>query len=126
MSSGEVDHVRDLFFKCYKIIENKHSLGNLFCHCYQCHVCPSLKIFLKEEKSYCSICVFQGSFNFWELNEIKRGRVKLNNYYSEILKICCGAKKTCDFEENFWERDMHFAVKSDGVYTYSNEMKDFI
>ena len=101
ISSGEVDHVKELFFECYKIIENMHSLGNLFCHCYQCHGCPSLKNILKEEKRYCSICVFQDSFNLWELNEIKRDRVKLNNYYSEILKVCCEAKKTCAFEENF-------------------------
>ena len=99
MSSGEVDHGKELFFECYKIIENMHSLGNLFCHCYQCHGCPSLKNFLKEEKRYCSICVFQDSFNLWELNEIKRDRVKLNNYSSEILKVCCEAKKTCAFEE---------------------------
>ena len=69
------------------------------------------KKFLKEEKRYCSICVFQDSFNLWELNEIKRDRVKLNNYYSEILKVCCEAKKTCAFEENFWERDIYFVLK---------------
>ena len=126
MSSGEVDLVKELFCECYKIIENMHSLGKLFCHCYRCHGCPSLKNFLKEEKRYCSICVFQDSFNLWELNEIKRDRVKLNNYYSEILKVCCEAKKTCAFEENFWERDIHFVVKNDGVYTYFNEMKDFL
>ena len=126
MSSGEVDLVKELFCECYKIIENMHSLGKLFCHCYRCHGCLSLKNFLKEEKRYCSICVFQDSFNLWELNEIKRDRVKLNNYYSEILKVCCEAKKTCAFEENFWERDIHFVVKNDGVYTYFNEMKDFL
>ena len=93
MSSGEVDLVKELFCECYKIIENMHSLGKLFCHCYRCHGCPSLKNFLKEEKRYCSICVFQDSFKLWELNEIKRDRVKLNNYYSEILNVCCEAKK---------------------------------
>ena len=81
MSSGEVDLVKELFCECYKIIENMHSLGKLFCHCYRCHGCPSLKNFLKEEKRYCSICVFQDSFNLWELNEIKRDRAKLINYY---------------------------------------------
>ena len=45
MSSGEVDHVKELFFECYKIIENMHLLGNLFCCCYRCHGCPSLKHF---------------------------------------------------------------------------------
>ena len=45
--------------------------------------------------------------------------MKWNNYYSEILKVCCDAKKTFAFEENFWE-------KNDGVYTYFNEMKDFL
>ena len=59
MSSGEVDHVKELFFECYKTIEIMHSLGNLFCHCYRCHSCPFLKDFLKEENRYCSICVFQ-------------------------------------------------------------------
>ena len=82
--------------------------------------------FLKEEKRCCSIDVFQDSFNLLELNEIKRDRVKLNNYYSEILKVCCEAKKTCAFEEDFWECDIHFVVKNDGVYTYFNEMKNFL
>ena len=59
MSSGEVDHVKELFFECYKTIENMHSLGNLFCRCYRSHGCPSLKKFLKEEKRYCSVCAFQ-------------------------------------------------------------------
>ena len=45
VSSGEVDHVKEVFFECYKIIENMHSLGNLFCHCYLCHGGPSLKKF---------------------------------------------------------------------------------
>ena len=87
-----------------------HSLGNLFCYCYRCQGCPSLKKFLKEEKRYCSICVFQDSFNLWELNEIKRDRVKLNNYCSEILKVYCEAKTACAFEENFRECDIHFVV----------------
>ena len=52
--------------------------------------------------------------------------MKLNNYYSEILKVCCEGKKTCAFEENFWERDIHFVVKNDGVYTYFNEIKYFL
>ena len=102
-----------------------HSLGNLFCYCYQCQGCPPLKNFLKEEKKYCSICVFQDSFNLLELNESKRDRVKLNNYYSEILKVCCEAKKTCAFEENFCERNIHFVVKKDSVYTSVNGIKDF-
>ena len=93
MSSGEIDHVKELFYECNKIIQNMHSSGNLFCHCCRCHGFPSLKKFLKEEKWCCSICVFQHSFNLWELNEIKRDRVKLNDYYSEILKVCCEAKK---------------------------------
>ena len=50
----------------------------------------------------------------------KESRVRLNNYHSEILKVCCEAKKPCAFEENFWERDIHFVVKNDGVYTYFN------
>ena len=102
-----------------------HSLGNLFCYCYQCQGCPPLKNFLKEEKKYCSICVFQDSFNLLELNESKRDRVKLNNYYSEILKVCCEAKRTCAFEENFYERNIHFVVKNDGVYTSVNGIEDF-
>ena len=61
------------------------------------------------------MCVFQDSFNLWELNKIKRDKVKLNNYCSEIVKVCCEAKKTRAFEENFWERDIHFVVKNDGV-----------
>ena len=42
------------------------------------------------------------------------------------FNVCCEAKKTCAFEENFWESDIQFVVKNDGVYTYFNEMKDFL
>ena len=51
--------------------------------------------------------------------------MKLNNYYSEILKVCCEAKKTCAFEENFYERNIHFVVENDGVYTSVNGIEDF-
>ena len=52
--------------------------------------------------------------------------MKLNNYYSEILRVCYEAKKTWPFEENFWECDIRFVLKNDGVYTYFNQMKDFL
>ena len=46
--------------------------------------------------------------------------------WSWMIKVCCEAKKTCVFEKNFWEHDIHFVVKNDNVYTYFNEMKYFL
>ena len=34
-------------------------------------------------------------------------------------------KKVTTCEDNFWERDMHYVNKNNGVHTYFNEMKIF-
>ena len=81
---------------------------------------------MKKRKRYCSICVFQDSFNLWELNEIKRDIVKLNNYYCQILKIFCEIKKTCALQENFWEHDNHYVIQNDHEHIYFNQMGDFL
>ena len=86
ISSGEVDHLKELSLNATKLLQTCIHWGTYVVIAMGVMVCPLLKKFLKEEKRYCSNCVFQDSFNLWELNEIKRDRVKLNNYYSEISK----------------------------------------
>ena len=72
MPAQEVEYVKSIFFECYKIIENIHSIGSWFCICHQYSGCQLIKDFVKDQKRHCFICQFQDSFNPWELNEIKR------------------------------------------------------
>ena len=44
----------------------------------------------------------------------------------DIINAVCEIKKVTTFEENFWERDIHYMTKKDGVHTYFNEMKNFL
>ena len=105
-SAQEVEYVKAIFFECYKIIENLHSIGSWFCICHQYSGCQLIKDFIKGQKRYCCICQFQDSFNLWELNEIKREVNKLKKYYMDIMVAVCQIKKVTACEDNFWERDM--------------------
>ena len=60
------------------------------------------------------------------MNEIKKEVKKVKNYYMDIINAVCEIKKVTTFEENFWERDIHYMTKKDGVHTYFNEMKNFL
>ena len=44
----------------------------------------------------------------------------------DIMTAVCEIKKVTACEENFWERDIHYVIKSDGIRTYFNEMKTFL
>ena len=37
----------------------------------------------------------------------------------------CEIKKVTTCEGNFWERDIHYVIKNNGIYTYFNEKKIF-
>ena len=47
MSAQEVEYLRAIFFECYKIIENLHSIGSWFCICHQYSGCQLIKDFMK-------------------------------------------------------------------------------
>ena len=126
MSFQEVKYVKSVFFDCYKIIANVHSTGSWFYICHQYSGCQLIKDFVKCQKRYCFICQFQDRFNLWELNEIKKEVKKVKNYYMDIINAVCEIKKVTTFAENFWERDIHYMTKKDGVHTYFNEMKNFL
>ena len=38
----------------------------------------------------------------------------------------CEIKKVTTCEGNFWERDIHYVIKNNGIYTYFNEKKIFL
>ena len=42
------------------------------------------------------------------------------------MKEVCKIKKVVAREENFWEREIYYIIRSDGVYTFINEIKDFL
>ena len=117
--------MKSIFFACYKIIENIHLIGCWFCICHQYSGCQLIKDFVKRQKD-CCICQFQNRFNLWELNEIKKEVKKLKNYYMDIITAVCEIKKVTACEENFCERDFHYVIKNDCIYTYFNKMKKFL
>ena len=43
----------------------------------------------------------------------------------DLMAAVCAIKKVTTCEDNFWERDMHYVNKNNGVHTYFNEMKIF-
>ena len=85
--------------------------------------CCSLEKFLRLKKRYCCICQFQDRFNLWGLNEIKRDLPKLKKYYSEIMKEVCEIKKVIASKESFWEREIYYIIRSDGVFIFFNKAK---
>ena len=101
-------------------------MGSWFCICHQYSGCQLIKDFVKCQKRYCCICQFQDRFDLWELNDIKREVKKLKNYYMEIMTAVCEIKKVTMCKENFWERDIHYVIKNDGIHTYFKEMKNFL
>ena len=43
----------------------------------------------------------------------------------DIVVAVFEIKKVTACEDNFWERDIHYVIKSNGIHTYFNEMKNF-
>ena len=125
ISAQEVEYGKAIFFECYKIIENIHSIGSWFCIFHQYSGCQLIKDFVKDQKRCCCICQFQDSFNLLELNEIKREVNKLKKHYMDIMVAVCEVKKVTACEDNFWERDIHYVIKNNGIYTHFSEMKKF-
>ena len=126
MSAQEVEYVKAIFFECYNIIENIQSIGSWFCICHQYSGCQVIKDFIKGQKRYCCICQFQDSFNLWELNEIKKEVNKLKIYYMDIMVAVREIKTVAACEDNFCERDIHYATKNNAIHTYFSKMRKFL
>ena len=60
------------------------------------------------------------------MNEIKRDLPKLKKYYSEIVKEVCEIKKVIASKESFWEREIYYIIRSDGVFIFFNKAKKII
>ena len=41
----------------------------------------------------------------------------------DIMVAVCEIKKVTAWEDNFWERDVNYVIKNNGIHTYFNEMK---
>ena len=41
----------------------------------------------------------------------------------DIIVAVCEIKKATVCEDNFWEHDIHYVIKNNGIHTYFNEMK---
>ena len=44
----------------------------------------------------------------------------------DIMVASCEIKKVTACEDNFWELDIHYVIKNNGIRTYFNEMKYFL
>ena len=42
------------------------------------------------------------------------------------MKEVCQIKKVITREENFWEREIYYIIRSYGVYTFFNKIKHFL
>ena len=84
---------------------------------------PSI-FWLSVNKRFCK-SQFQDSLNLWELNENKREVNGLKKYYMDIMVVVCEIKKVTACENTFWERDIHYGIKNNGIHTYFNKMKIF-
>ena len=43
-----------------------------------------------------------------------------------IMVAVCEIKKVTACDDNFWERDIHYVIKNNGIHTCFNEMKKFL
>ena len=41
----------------------------------------------------------------------------------DIMVAACEIKKVTACEDNFWDRDIHYVIKNNGIHTYFNEIK---
>ena len=44
----------------------------------------------------------------------------------DIMVAVCEIKKVTVWEDNFWERDVNYVIKNNGIHTYFNEMKKIL
>ena len=44
----------------------------------------------------------------------------------DIMAVACEIKKVTACEDNFWQPDIHYVIKNNGIHTYFNEMKNFL
>ena len=84
MSFVEVDEIKQIFYNCYKIIDNIQSTGFWYCQCHEFSGCPTILSFLRNDKRYCFVCQFQGEFSFFELRKIKGFKFYLKRYHKKI------------------------------------------
>lgn len=117
MPFEEVDESKQVFYKCYKIIDNILSKGFWYCYCHEYCGCQTILNILKNDKRYCCVCQFQDEFSFFELHKIKRFRFYLRRYYRKILDRIKGMRPFYLEEQFFWSREIHYTVKND----YLNE-----
>ena len=107
-SKKEIQYQIDVFTHCSKIIENILYSGHLHCLCDFYSGCQTEIDFITNTKNYCCIFQFSSLFDTIKLHQIKHDRQKIQNYYDEILKVVCEAKKLgCN---DFWNEDVVYPV----------------
>ena len=58
--------------------------------------------------------------------KLKERSINLKKYYMDITVAVFEIKKVTACEDNFWERDIHYVIKNNGIHTCFNEMKNFL
>ena len=44
----------------------------------------------------------------------------------DIMVAVCEINKVTPCKDNFWKRDAHYVIKTNGRHTYFNDMKKFL
>ena len=42
------------------------------------------------------------------------------------MVVVCEIEKVTACEDNFWQPDIHYVIKNNGIHTYFSEMKNFL
>ena len=58
--------------------------------------------------------------------KLKERSINLKKYYMDITVAVFEIKKVTACEDNFWERDIHYVIKNNGIHNYFNEMKKIL
>lgn len=119
MSFIEVDEVKQIFYDCYKNIDNMQSTAFWYCKCHEFSGCPTILSFLKNDTV---LSVNSKMIFFLELHKIKRFKFYLKHYYKKIVDRIEEMRTFYLEKQYFWTREIHFTVKND----YCNEMIDFL
>ena len=119
MSFVEVDESKQLFYECYKIIDNILWKGFSYCHCYKYSGCLTVLSYIKNYKIYCCVCQF---FSYFELHEVKRFRSYLKQHHENNIARIDEVKPFYSEEHYIWNENIYYTLRNN----YLNELIDYL
>lgn len=85
MSFKQIEKQKEMFFRCFAIIENINNLGHWLCCCKFYSGCQTINNYLRKKK-ICCYCQFNNSYNSFLLHHMKRNYNKLRSLHDEIVR----------------------------------------